>query len=154
MSLSNTIRNRIVDGINTAFTAIGLSAETKMPRAKKGDNQAPIAWELYVSDHLMRLAKARNDAARRQAIDAGIMFDHERNPREPGTNEQLYNGEHVAVWVIVNKGSTRVDYNKMVTYLASHGVNQKVIDGAVLFGTSVTRPAHSFKVALVAPEGK
>jgi hypothetical protein len=152
MSLTTNVRNRIVDALNTAFNAIGVDVLTKMPKAKVRDNKAPIAWEYFVADHIEARARARLAAAKRAAIVAGVIFDHEKFPREPGTNEPIFNGEHVVVWLEVGNGATRVNASKMSEYLIAKGIDAKVVADAYEHASSRTRPPHSFKVSLVASE--
>jgi hypothetical protein len=156
MSLTINMRNRLMDAINVAFDWVGTSPETKMPRAKVRDNKAPIAWEYFVASHVASRARARLDMAKRAAIAAGIIFDHTKTPRNAGTNEQVYSGEHVTVWLSVRSGANKVDADMMSDYLIRNGVNPKVVTDAYAHASSKTRPAHDFKVSLVAsdPGGK
>jgi hypothetical protein len=152
MSLTTNVRNRLMDAINMAFDMVGNDAATKMPRMKVRDNKGPIAWEFFVASHISARARARLDLARRAAIASGIIFDHTKNPREAGTNEQVYNGEHVAVWLTVRNAATTVSADKMSTYLIEKGVDAKLVADAYLAASSKARPAHEFKVSLVASE--
>lgn len=152
MSLTTNIRNRLLDAINVAFAAIGTDVHTKMPKLKKGDNKSPVAWEYFVSSHLVTLANARFDVAKRAAISVGVIFDHEKFPREPGTNEPIFHGEHVAVWLTVRNASTRVNPDVMVEYLSSHGVSQSLLDEAYQAASKPTKPPHIFKASLVASD--
>lgn len=151
MSLTQRTRNRIIDAVNTAFNAIG-TGESRMPQTKKGDNTSPIAWEYFVAYFLNAQAGARLKAAKQAAIEVGIIFDHEASPREPGTNEPVFEGEHVTVWLQVKKGSKRVDAAKMATYLIAHGISEDVVDAATKYASSTSRPPHEFKPALVAAD--
>jgi hypothetical protein len=156
MSLTTTVRNRLVDAINVAFDAIGFDVLTKMPKPKVRDNKSPIAWEYYVADHLAARARARLTTAKKAAIAAGVLFDHEKFPREAGTREPIFSGEHVIVWLEVKSPTTRVNADKMSEYLITKGVDAKVVADAYASASSKTRPAHEFKVSLVAsdPTGK
>ena len=87
MPISSRVRIRLTDAINTMFGGIGSANGTKIP--KSSDNKAPIAWEYWLSSHLLALAKGRFASARIEAIKAGIIFDHEKDQRTPGTNEQV-----------------------------------------------------------------
>jgi hypothetical protein len=152
MSLTTNVRNRIVDAINVAFDAIGVDVLTKMPKPKMRDNKSPIAWEYYVADHVAARARARLNNAKRAAINAGVIFDHEKFPRDPGTNEPVFSGEHVVVWLEVKTPATRVSADKMSEFLIAKGVDAKLIADAYASASSKTRPPHEFKVSLVAGE--
>ena len=149
MSLSQRTRNRVVDAINVAFAGIG-TGETKMPPVKKGDNKSAIAWEYFLAHFLNTLAAARLKTAKANAVEAGILFDHEKDPRPPGTNEPIFEGEHVVVWLQVKRGSTRVDPAKMAAYLTANGVAGTIVQAAVEHASSTSKPPHEFKPALVA----
>jgi hypothetical protein len=141
-----------MDAINMAFDAIGFDALTKMPKPKVRDNRAPIAWEYFVADHLAARSRARLNTAKKAAIAAGVIFDHEKHPREAGTNEQVFNGEHVVVWLSVKTPATFVSANKMSEYLIAKGMDAKIVGDAYAHASSKARPAHEFKVSLVASE--
>lgn len=153
MSLTTSVKNRLLDAINVAFDAVGFDIHTKMPRTSKGDNKAPVAWEYFVSNHLMTRARARFEAARKQAVQAGVIFDHEKFPREPGTIETVFTGEHVSVLLTVNNPATRIDADKLCAYLIEKGVKPKLVEAAYTHATEKSRPAHVFRVALLSENG-
>lgn len=146
MSLTTRVRNKLIDAINTAFDAVGNTMDNKMPKSK--DNRSPVAWEYFVSYHILTRARVRFEAARKAAIAASIIFDHEKAPREPGTNDPIYEGDHVIVWLTVRNPATRVSADVMSEYLIKHGVDAKVVTDAYMAATSKMRPAHEFKASL------
>lgn len=150
MALTPRRRNELIDAINVAFKDIGNVAPTKPPRTKS--NQGPAAWEYFVARHLEGLAAGRIKQAKREAISAGVIFDHEKQPREPGTNEMIYTGEQVGVWLEVREPGTRIDTVRLVEHLQSKKVAQKVIDEAVAYATVTNKPAHVFRVSLLTNE--
>ena len=154
MSLTQTVRNRLIDAINTTFDAIGVEGESKMPRKRNGDtrlNSAPIAYEYFVSQYLATRARARAEAAKKRAIAADVIFDHINHPRDEGTNEQIYTSDLVNVWVEVKRSSTSVDPDRMSNYLLGKGVSAKLLAEAYEHASSKRRPPHEFKASLVAP---
>lgn len=148
MSITTTVKNRLVDAMNMAFAAIGKTVETKMPRLKKGDNRAGIAWEYFLSSHVLALARAREADAKKAAISAGVLFDHEKHPREPGDGGVIYMGEQVIVTLTVSKPSTTVNATRMGDWLINNGVSAELVDAATKYATTKNRPAHSFKASL------
>ena len=150
MSLTTNMRNRLMDNINVAVDAIGVAADTKMPKPKTKSNRGPIAWKYFIAWQVCARAKARLEEAKKEAIQSGVIFDHEKHPRDPGTNEQVYADEFVAVWLTVRNPATRVNADKMAEYLIAKGVDAKLIADAYAEATSKSRPAHEFRVSLIA----
>jgi hypothetical protein len=151
MALSSKVKNKLVDAINVAFTSIGHAAGMQMPRCT--GNQAPAAWELWVSQHVLSLATKRKERAEQEAIKAGVIFDKEKEPREGGTRETVFNGECVSVMLEVRGASKRVSADKMADYLVSKGVKQALIDEARIAATSTSRAAHVFTTTLITDNG-
>lgn len=152
MALTSKKRNEIIDAINVAFNDIGRTGATAQPRSK--DNRAPIAWRLFIARHLEMLAAARLKVAKRDAIEAGVMFDPDKSPRAPGTQELIYTGDQVGVWLEVRAPGTRVDADRMVQFLRDKKVAWKTIQEAVSYATVENKPAHVFKVSLVTSEDR
>jgi hypothetical protein len=150
MSLSSRAKNKLVDAINTCFASIGYAAGMKMPKCES--NLASIAWEYFVAKHVLSLANKRKDNAEKAAIEAGVLFDAEKNPHQPG-REVAFNGEIVVVAVEVKKPSERVNIIVFAQALAAQGVKQSVIDSARTAATTTSRPAHVFTPYLVTEEG-
>ena len=147
MPLSSRVKNKLMDAINEAFKLVGAEPNTRPPKSK--DNTAPIAWEYFVSYHLASLAKGRLESAKKQCIKAGILFDHEKFPREPGDNGLVYTGEQVGVMLTVKKAGERIDTDKLYEALQAAGVKTAVIDKAYAASKYSTRPAHEFRPTLV-----
>lgn len=150
MSLTTTLRNRLIDSINVAFDAIGVDPPTKMPRLKKADNRSPAAWEYFIASHIASRARKRLDVAKAHAIEAGVIFDPTKAPRTEGTNEQVFSGEHVSIWLTVRTAATRVDVDKLCDYLTKNGVKTELVAKAYNQAKYKSSPAHEFKVSLVA----
>ena len=150
MSLSSKTKNKLVDAVNVAFAAVGRSNGTKMPKAE--GNREPLAYELWCAQHLASLATKRKEQAEAAAIAGGVIFDKEKNPKEGGTKEVIYNGEIVVVSVDVRNGATRVDAAAMATYLMEHNVAPLLVQEAMSYATKHNRPAHVFNSMLVTDE--
>ena len=146
MTMTARLKNKLVDTINTTFSAIGVSPNTRPPKIPKS-NTAPSAWELFIANHLYTMASARRKKAREQAILTGVLFDHEKEPREPGTDEIVYEDEHVVVFLTVNNPSTRINPDMLLTYLVDK-VDASVLEAATKYATFQTRPAHEFKTVM------
>jgi hypothetical protein len=68
------------------------------------------AFEYWLTCHMLTMIKARQAAAKKAAIDAGVIFDSERDPRPPGTKRREYiRGDQVAIWLTVKNGGVSYD---------------------------------------------
>ena len=147
MALSSRVKNKLIDGMNTSFAAIGHSAGMKMPKSENNNESA--AWEFFVAQHLMSMATKRKDVAEKDAITAGVIIDKEKEPKPEGTREVIYNGDVVSVALEVRTGGTRVAANVLIDYLESKGVSKKLLAEALAAATSKSRPAHVFTTMLI-----
>jgi hypothetical protein len=148
MPLTSKAKAALVDSINVALSDIGNKAPTKPPRST--DNTAKAAFEYWLSSHMLTMAKARHNAAKQAAIEAGIIFDSEQEQRPPGTSEQVYHGDQVAVWLTVKNGGISYDAKLMHKFLQDSGkVPAKLLGGALDASMKVGRPAHSFMASLI-----
>lgn len=156
MALSSRVRNKLVDAINVAFNSIGTTKPTLPPRSN--ENTALIAWDFFVADRLLAMAKKRKEYAHANAVRAGVIFDHMKYPRTPEDNGMLYVGEHVGIYLAVKSPGKRVDVDLMCELLEERGVSQDVIYAARDKATKESKPAHEFRVSLITddsiPEGK
>lgn len=135
------------DALNTAFAAIGTSADTAIPRSKR--NQEPLAWEYHVASHLLRRAEARKSAAVKAAVKAGVIFDHEKAPMPEGTNALVYAGDVVEISVAVTTPATRLDAPALFDDLEKSGVKRTLIDRLAGKHTHENRAPHKFTSTLV-----
>lgn len=133
--------------ITEAFTAIGATGETKMPRS--GSNTEPVAWEYHVASHLARLAESRKKKAHAAAVAQGLIFDHEKEPAPPGTSEVVYQGEVVEIALAVSNGADKLDVANFIAELREAGVSRKLLDSAMALHTAPSKAPHKFTSALV-----
>jgi hypothetical protein len=145
--LSSTQKNKIIDSINTAFSKIGYANGTKMP--KSDDNREPIAWEMFVAQHMNALANKRKEQAEKMAVVAGVIIDKEKKPRPEGSQDVMYTGESVQVLLRVNTAASRVDITKVIENLLSMGIQADLVRAAVDKATFKNRPAHVFSSLLL-----
>jgi hypothetical protein len=147
MALSSRVKNKLIDAINLSFASIGHTPGMKMPKSERNDE--PAAWELFVAQHVLSLANKRKDNAEKDAIDAGVILDKEKNPKPEGTREVIYNGDVVSIAVEVRKAATRVSVNVLCDYLAGKGVSQKLLMEAMKVATDKSKAAHVFTTMLI-----
>lgn len=149
MSLSSKAKNRLIDNINVAFSRIGNTNGTQMPESF--DNKEPIAWDLFVAQHLRSLADKRKEAAEKAAAQAGVINDKDTNPLPQG-RAVLHAGDVVVVQVEVRKPTERVNVDKLIGYLTRNGVKPSLLDEALIMASTTTKPAHVYTSALVTDE--
>jgi hypothetical protein len=145
--LSSSDKNKLIDKINTAFSNIGKSNGTRLPTSS--NNRDPIAWDLFVAQHVTSLANKRKEAAERAAVRAGVINDKEKDPRPAGTKDMIYSGEQMAVLLSVNTAAERINAAKVYDYLLDHGVDADLLNKAMLQATTHARPPHVYSAYIL-----
>lgn len=140
--MSRTKRNKLIAAMNSLFAAIGNSVATSMPKAS--NNLSSVAWEYYVSQHVLALANGRMKKAKAEATKAGVIPDYEEKPLSPGEYPDLFDGEHVIIKLTVRNPSVSVDHKKLCDYLVGAGVDEQLLGAAVTHASKISRPAHLF----------
>lgn len=147
MSLTALKATEKTSALTEAFVAIGATGETKMPRS--GSNTEPVAWEYHVASHLARLAEARKKKAHAIAVKQGLIFDHEKEPKEAGTSCVVYQGEVVEIAVVVSNGANRLDVAAFIAELKEAGVCADLLGAALALHSGPGKAPHKFTSALV-----
>jgi hypothetical protein len=134
--------------INNAFARIGNEEDTAIPKTR--NNMDPIAWELFIAQHLCRIADARKKRAVKAAEDAGIVFDPATEPRPAGTTALIYQSDSVLVTLKVATPVKSIDHVAWVAALLGHRPRLAAL-AAVLDRdhTVYARAAHTFAASLV-----
>ena len=111
--------SEIRDNIRTAFYAIGNTPQTRPTRPSER-NDGAIAYEYFVSYRLASEAETRKKKAVAQAVEAGVIFDHNKDPLPPGTSQHIvYHGDQVLILCNVANITDKVDWEAIVTDLIS-----------------------------------
>ncbi len=131
-------RSKLLTAINKQFSDIG----NKMPTSTS--NVSPAAWEYFIASHLSSLCSGRSKNAKATAMREGVLPDYEDNPLPPGEYKPVFDGEHVAIDLLVRQPSVAIDAKKMMDYLHGAGVEQSVLDKAAEHASRVSRAAHVF----------
>lgn len=141
--------NSKIEALNAAFAAIGTPAGngTAMPRSRR--NLEPIAWEYLAAKHLAKIATARYEKAAREAIKAGVLFDHKAEPQPEGTSSVVYDGDVVRIVLSVTAGRPSIDHDSFCDDLAKRGVDAKILNSLTAKHTSPGSPPHTFTPSLV-----
>ena len=90
-----------------------------------------------------RTATADKDKATREAIRLGVLFDHEKHPREPGTECVVYRGSAVTISLKVGNPGDALDVESFLDDLAAY-LKPAVIRRLVARHRSATAAPHSF----------
>ena len=131
-------RNRIIADINKQFSELG----TTMPASTS--NMSPIAWEYFMASHVSSLCSGRVKKAKTAAIKAGVLPDYEDHPVPPGEYKPIFDGEHVAIDLLVRQPSHTTDVTRLVDFLIGCGVARNTMDEAMQYASKTSRPAHVF----------
>ena len=140
-----TALNLLKSNIDADFDKLGTKKQTPPPSK---NNLAAIAWEFFISHTLQVRASARYKAATKEAVKAGVLFDHEKEPLEAGTKKEIYNRDSIVVSVEVRSPYEKVDVDKMISYLVGKGVNEEVLNEGRKFASTMTRAPHIFKAVI------
>jgi len=141
--ITSRVATKIVDAIDMALNGLGTVAPTKMPKSTK--NNAPIAWEYWLSYRLYKFAQGRFNAACEKAIEADIIFDAKDRQEPVGTYPSFYRDENVFVMLEVKKPGSQVKVAMLLDYLEGKQVPKKLLDEAKKAATVPNRPSHSFE---------
>jgi hypothetical protein len=137
----------IMNKIKNSFDALGRKNGTAFPASE--NNREHYAVEYHIASELAKYADARKKTAASEAVKAGVLIDPIKEPRNPGTNEVLFQGENVQVQLSVKNATTNYDIDAIRSSLVSQGVDTLVIDNAFIDGTRQNRAPHSFKTILL-----
>jgi hypothetical protein len=107
------------------------------------------ALTYHIAAQAKRTATADKDKATREAIKLGVLFDHERNPREPGTECVVYRGAAVTISLKVGQPGDALDVESFLESLAAY-LKPGVIKRLVARHRSATAAPHTFSSSLVA----
>ncbi len=148
MPLDTTRANTMTESMTTAFQSIGHGAPVTMPRGGT-KNTGPIAWEYLVSSILASAAEARKELARRNAVKAGVLPDHRKEPRVVGTEAVVYEDGIVRIDLTVTTAGTRLDVGPLWDALERAGIARSKLDRLVAVHTLTNAAPHKFKPSLV-----
>ena len=118
------------------------------PTAVALSNTESLAWDYHIAAKVEAYGKGAKDKARKEAIKAGVMFDHEKEPLPPGADKVVYEGKNVVINVKVKEPSTTFDHKKFEyefnkANLVS-GTNREAFDALFAKCFKQSRPAHTF----------
>lgn len=136
------------NSIQTAVEAAGATPKFALGRTTRRNDEF-IAIELYAARKATEYAEARYKRAVSSAIEAGVMFDHKKEPKSDGTNLVYFVGDNVTVSLLVKAGAQRLNAEDFVANLVKLGVKKEIVDKAMASATKKSVGAHTFTPALV-----
>lgn len=120
---------------------------------KSTNNGEPYAWEYYLASKMEKFCKAKKAAAVKASVKAGVLFDHGKEPMEPGTDQDAYSGSVVRINVLVRKPACSLDgagFLQALENSASFTDEQMdIITQLAADNTKEARPAHVFTASLI-----
>lgn len=113
------------------------------------NNTESYAWDYYVANKIEAYGKKAKDVARKMAIKNGVMFDHEKEPREPGEAVDVYSGDVIRISLAVKMPVTKVDGEAFYDALKKLGIVNEQVEERYQLSHKTARPAHSFTATLL-----
>lgn len=113
------------------------------------NNTESYAWDYYIANKIEAYGKKAKDVARKMAIKNGVMFDHEKEPREPGTEADVYSGDVIRISVSVKNPASKLDGEGFYGALKRLGIVNDEIEELYQLYHKETRAAHSFTATLL-----
>jgi len=133
--------------------AFQLSCTGKGLMPETSSNTESLAWDYMIGAKVETYGKGLKEAAKKRAIAAGVMFDHEKEPRDPYTEEVVYDGKIVSIHLKVKTPALTFDHKSFIAKVLARnlvsGVN--IDDFNLLYTDSFkkSRAAHAFTAELV-----
>ncbi len=112
----------------------------------KARDAAALAY--YQAGVTKRRALSDANMATKDAIKAGVMFDHVKYPREPGTDCVVYDGD-VRIALKVGEQGEKLDVPAFIASLVAEGVKPSLIKRLASKHTYPTAAPHIFTASLV-----
>jgi hypothetical protein len=145
--LTSTEANRLTSAIDKMLMNVGKTNGTKLPASKS--NTGDIALQYWLATVVSRFANNLMKKATKDAIKAGVIFDHKRDPLGPNIHRQLYNSDVVTISIETRNEGTRVDTETLRKELTKRGVKDGVLDAAWAAAIKKSAAPHFFSATLV-----
>jgi hypothetical protein len=155
MSTTTSTLNKLRNALRNAVTNIGNTNGTKRPPTDTNDNRQGIAYELAVAQLVTKRAEARYKEAIKQAIAAGVMFDHKLDPLLANSVKELYRDDIVSVTVRTTSPHSRMNTSKLRDALVQkHGMSFDQVNELFIASTDKSKPPHEFIADIITSEGE
>jgi len=138
-----------MSAISAAFSKIGNHNGTICPPSKS--NVALIAYEFVVAQFLRKQADARFEQATREAVKAGVIFDHKKEPLAGGVTQVLHNSDVAVITVVTKAPATRFDKDLFIAKakLLVPASKHEAFEQLVYDCTKLNAVPHTFTSAFV-----
>ena len=127
--------------LEKAFNDLGHN-DLNAPKIQRNTEKA--AYEFHIAKLLSKYASKRLEEATKQAITAGVIFDHKKEPRQKVSTETLYEGDYITVFLNMKSGRTIIDTAKFERNLLLNGVSTTVINKSKEDAVKQTNHSHEF----------
>jgi len=146
---------RIRNAIENAVRNIGTTNGTRRPELPINDNRAHIAYKFAVARMVRRIAGALYETATKEALEAGVLFDHKKQPMKSGQIKVLYQDEVVTVTCTTSTPHDLLNRVKLRELLHERfGVTGAEFDKLMKDSTSPSAAPHEFNASISSPEEK
>lgn len=141
------LKNKIATTVKKLATYKG-----NLPDTNK--SQEIAAGQLFLAMEIKRNADSMLNVARALCIQEGVTFDTTTSTLKGKDSKQLYDGEHVAVYVNVSEGSVTYPEKAIRAALMKHGMSSDDIAKVFKEAERKNANAHKFTAILktVKPE--
>lgn len=142
--LTTTEVNRLKADIDRAVETM----EQLLP--SPGSNTGTIAVRYWFYNWLERQVEGKLRKVVKEAINAGVLFDHRKHPEAAFTDRSVYADGTTEIRVTVNAPSTRVDVDMLLQLLEKGKfIEHTKLTELVDLATKANSPAHKFSSSLV-----
>src|SRR5262252_1923957 len=140
---------RIRNAIENAVRNIGTTNGTKRPDVPTIDNRAPIAYKFAVARMVRRIAGALYETATKEALDAGVLFDHKKSPLASGVVKTLYQDDVVTVTCTTSTPHDLLSRTKLRELLHERfGITAAEFDKLMKDSTTKSAAPHVFNASI------
>jgi len=142
--LTTSDNARLVADVDKAL----IDMEQLLPSA--ASNTGAVALRYWLWNRVDGFVKAKCRAIDKEALSAGVLFDHKDNPQAPGTDLEFYRDDHVSIRVEVRTATTRLNINRLKLLLVQSGcISATALDELIDEATTTNAPPHFFRSSLV-----
>jgi hypothetical protein len=135
------LKNRIATTVKKLSTYKGNLPDTNSA-------QEVAAGEMFLAMEVKRNADSMLNAARNKCILEGVTFDTAKSELKGKDSIQLFDGEHIAVYVNVSEGPIVYPWLAVRSELIKHGLSSKDIDKIAKAAGKKNANAHKFSAVL------
>ena len=132
---------------HTIIARLSSVGDGLMPQSKH--NRETLAWNYMVASKIEKFGRGMKDNAKKEAIKAGVLFDHETAPLSPGTDMNVFRGDVVSINLTVKKPAQTFDYSAFRIAMSKAGLFTDAVEGIAAASFKESRPSHTYIAELL-----